>query len=235
MRSTAPPRISTATTRARPTCSRRTPAAPKSRRAPTTGSAARSAAPSSRTRRSSWDRTSACRTTRSRPSRRRCRPSACATATSPSCSPPAHPDLQPVLGAAGERRRHPRSVPGQYHPAEPAESDRPERPQVLPAAQPGGRRRYDQQLLRRAAVDLRLRLPDGASRHQWNAPNRTYVRWTRNFRREERDNWAGEQNGFPITQGSTDRSNLNVALGHTAILSNDWFIDLKGSYLKFHH
>ena len=64
--------------------------------------------------------------------------------------------------------------------------------------------------------------------HQWNAPNRTYVRWTRNFRREERYNWAGEQNGFPVTQGSTDRSNLNVALGHTAILRNDWFIDLKG-------
>ena len=54
--------------------------------------------------------------------------------------------------------------------------------------------------------------------HQWNAPNRTYVRWTRNFRREERYNWAGEQNGLPITQGSTDRFNLNVALGHTAIL-----------------
>ena len=70
--------------------------------------------------------------------------------------------------------------------------------------------------------------------HQWNAPNRTYVRWTRNFRREERYNWAGQQNGFPITQGSTDRSNLNVALGHTAILGNDWFVDLKGSYLKFH-
>ena len=47
--------------------------------------------------------------------------------------------------------------------------------------------------------------------HQWNAPNRTYVRWTRNFRREERYNWAGEQNGHPITQGSTDRFNLNVA------------------------
>jgi hypothetical protein len=69
--------------------------------------------------------------------------------------------------------------------------------------------------------------------HQWNAPNRTYVRWTRNFRREERYNWAGQQNGFPVTQGSTDRSNLNVALGHTAILRNDWFVDLKASYLKF--
>jgi hypothetical protein len=70
--------------------------------------------------------------------------------------------------------------------------------------------------------------------HQWNAPNRTYVRWTRNFRREERYNWAGEQNGHPITRGSTDRSNLNVAVGHTAVLRHDWFLDLKASYLRFH-
>jgi hypothetical protein len=69
--------------------------------------------------------------------------------------------------------------------------------------------------------------------HQWNAPNRTYVRWTRNFRREERYNWAGEQNGHPITRGSTDRFNLNVAVGHTAVLRNDWFLDLKASYLRF--
>lgn len=69
--------------------------------------------------------------------------------------------------------------------------------------------------------------------HQWNAPNRTYVRWVRNFRREERHNWAGPQNGAEITRGSTDRFNLNVAVGHTAILSNDWFLDLKGSYLRF--
>ncbi len=69
--------------------------------------------------------------------------------------------------------------------------------------------------------------------HQWNAPNRTYVRWVRNFRREERYNWAGVQNGHPITQGSTDRFNLNIALGHTAVLRNDWFLDIKGSYLRF--
>ncbi len=69
--------------------------------------------------------------------------------------------------------------------------------------------------------------------HQWNTPNRTYVRWTRNFRREERYNWAGEQNGHPITQGSTDRFNLNVAVGHTAVVRQDWFVDLKASYLRF--
>jgi hypothetical protein len=69
--------------------------------------------------------------------------------------------------------------------------------------------------------------------HQWNAPNRTYVRWVRNFRREERYDWAGEQNGAPITRGSTDRFNLNVAVGHTAVISNNWFLDIKGSYLRF--
>jgi hypothetical protein len=69
--------------------------------------------------------------------------------------------------------------------------------------------------------------------HQWNAPNRTYVRWVRNFRREERYNWAGVQNGHPISQGSTDRFNLNVATGHTAILRQDWFLDVKASYLRF--
>ena len=69
--------------------------------------------------------------------------------------------------------------------------------------------------------------------HQWNSPNRTYVRWTRNFRREERYNWAGEQNGHPVTRGSTDRFNLNVAVGHTAVLRQDWFLDVKASYLRF--
>ena len=43
----------------------------------------------------------------------------------------------------------------------------------------------------------------------------------------------GVQNGHPITQGSTDRFNLNVAVGHTAVLRQDWFLDVKASYLRF--
>ena len=55
--------------------------------------------------------------------------------------------------------------------------------------------------------------------HQWSGSQRSYGRWLRNFRREERFNFAGLQNGVNITQGGTDRFNLNFAFGHTAVLS----------------
>lgn len=69
--------------------------------------------------------------------------------------------------------------------------------------------------------------------HQFTDSNRSYVRWIRNFRREERYNWAGEINGAQPTRGSTDRFNLNVAAGHTAVLGGTWFVDVKGSFLRF--
>ncbi len=69
--------------------------------------------------------------------------------------------------------------------------------------------------------------------HQFTDANRSYVRWIRNFRREERYNWAGEINGAQPTRGSTDRFNLNVAAGHTAVIGNTWFVDVKGSFLRF--
>jgi hypothetical protein len=69
---------------------------------------------------------------------------------------------------------------------------------------------------------------------EWTGNNRSYVRWIRNFRREERYNWAGAQQGVEITRGATDRFNLNVAGGHTAVLGHSWFLDVKGSYLRFH-
>jgi hypothetical protein len=69
--------------------------------------------------------------------------------------------------------------------------------------------------------------------HQFTDSNRSYVRWIRNFRREERYNWAGEINGAQPTRGSTDRFNLNVAAGHTAVIGNTWFVDVKGSFLRF--
>ncbi len=68
---------------------------------------------------------------------------------------------------------------------------------------------------------------------EWSGNNRTYVRWIHNFRREERYNWAGVENGVEITRGATDRYNQNVAGGHTAVLGNSWFLDVKASYLKF--
>jgi hypothetical protein len=77
--------------------------------------------------------------------------------------------------------------------------------------------------------DLQLTRVD----HEWTPSHRTYARFIRNFRREERYNFAGEQNGVPITRGSTDRFNFNYAAGHTAVLSPSMVLDLKGSWLRF--
>jgi hypothetical protein len=69
--------------------------------------------------------------------------------------------------------------------------------------------------------------------HEWNSEQRTYGRFIRNFRREERYNFAGEINGVEISRGSTDRFNFNYAVGHTAVLSPSLFLDVKGSWLRF--
>ena len=69
--------------------------------------------------------------------------------------------------------------------------------------------------------------------HEWSPSHRTYGRFIRNFRREERYNFAGEINGVEITRGSTDRFNFNYAVGHTAVLSPTLVFDMKGSWLRF--
>ncbi len=69
--------------------------------------------------------------------------------------------------------------------------------------------------------------------HEWTSGQRTYGRFIRNFRREERYNFAGSTNGQEITRGSTDRFNYNYAVGHTAVLSPSLFLDVKGSWLRF--
>jgi hypothetical protein len=69
--------------------------------------------------------------------------------------------------------------------------------------------------------------------HEFSQNHRTYGRFIRNFRREERFNFAGEINGVEITRGATDRFNFNYALGHTAVLSPTTVFDLKGSWLRF--
>jgi hypothetical protein len=69
--------------------------------------------------------------------------------------------------------------------------------------------------------------------HEWTSSHRTYGRFIRNFRREERHNFAGERNGVEISRGSTDRFNYNYAAGHTAVLSPTTVLDLKGSWLRF--
>ena len=67
----------------------------------------------------------------------------------------------------------------------------------------------------------------------WTDDQRTYVRFIRNFRREERYNWAGEQQGIDISRGGTDRFSYNLALGHTWVMSRSLFFDVKGSFLRF--
>jgi carboxypeptidase family protein len=69
--------------------------------------------------------------------------------------------------------------------------------------------------------------------HTWSADHRSYLRFIRNFRREERYNWAGTQQGVDITRGGTDRFNWNAAFGHTALLSPSMFLDVKASFLRF--
>src|SRR5688572_16815823 len=69
--------------------------------------------------------------------------------------------------------------------------------------------------------------------HEWTSAHRTYGRFIRNFRREERHNFAGEINGVEISRGGTDRFNYNYAVGHTAVLSPSLFLDVKGSWLRF--
>jgi Carboxypeptidase regulatory-like domain len=69
--------------------------------------------------------------------------------------------------------------------------------------------------------------------HEWTSNQRTYGRFIRNFRREERHNFAGTINGVEISRGSTDRFNFNYAAGHTMVLSPSLFLDVKGSWLRF--
>ncbi|HET9318001.1 MAG TPA: hypothetical protein VFQ51_20575, partial [Vicinamibacteria bacterium] len=69
--------------------------------------------------------------------------------------------------------------------------------------------------------------------HEWSTSHRSSLRFIRNFRREERYNWAGEQNGVEISRGGTDRYNWNVALGHTAVLDPTLIFDVRASYLRF--
>ena len=69
--------------------------------------------------------------------------------------------------------------------------------------------------------------------HEWTSAHRTYGRFIRNWRREERYNFAGDINGVEISRGGTDRFNYNYAVGHTAVLSPSLFLDVKGSWLRF--
>ena len=70
--------------------------------------------------------------------------------------------------------------------------------------------------------------------HEWTADHRTYGRFIRNFRREERYNFAGEISGVEITRGATDRFNFNYAArAHRGAVADAPCFDMKGSWLRF--
>jgi hypothetical protein len=69
--------------------------------------------------------------------------------------------------------------------------------------------------------------------HEFSPSQRTYVRFIRNTRDEERSDWAGIQNGVAITRGVDNRNNYNLTLGHTMVLSPTLFLDVKANALRF--
>ena len=104
----------------------------------------------------------------------------------------------------------------------------------FPAPNQAGRGGLLAEFLRRAALDVCATTSRWcASTTSGRSNQRTYGRFIRNFRREERYNFAGELNGVEITRGATDRFNFNYAVGHTAVLSPTTVLDLKGSWLRF--
>ena len=144
-------------------------------------------------------------------------------------------DFRPRHRAAGQRRRDARSVPGQHHPRQPHQPDRGQRPAItFPAANQAGAGRPVEQLLRRAAVDLRLQPAVDAHRSRMDvrsiAPTAAS---SATSGARSAYNFAGEINGVEISRGGTDRFNYNYAVGHTAVLSPSLFLDVKGSWLRF--
>ena len=146
-----------------------------------------------------------------------------------------------LLGAAGGRRpdlrpAHRRAMvngvvtrdpfAGQHHPAEPAEPDRAERPAVtipLPTVAANAD-------MHAATTSSSSRGPTAttsrwcASTTSGRAPNRTYGRWMRNFRREERYNLAGVQNGVNDHAGRHRSLQPELRVRpHGGALADDWF------------
>jgi hypothetical protein len=69
--------------------------------------------------------------------------------------------------------------------------------------------------------------------HHWSANHRSYVRAVRNWRNEERYDWAGQQNGYWVAKQKVLRWNQGLAFGHTALLSPSAVLDVKASLLRF--
>ena len=150
----------------------------------------------------------------------RCRRRGCGRATSRSCCRIGVQIYDPTHRAPGERRRRARSVPGQHHPGRPNQPRGAQRPRLSSRRRTRRRRAdFSQNFFAEQPWTYAYNFQMVRIDHEWTAGHRTYGRFIRNFRREERFNFAGEMQGVEITRGATDRFNFNYALGHTAVLS----------------
>lgn len=100
-------------------------------------------------------------------------------------------------------------------------------PNATPAAD--GSRNYFAQQPWTYSYNLQM----GRVDHEFTPNQRTYARFVRNTRDEERSDWAGVQNGVQITRGVDNRNNYNLALGHTMVLAPTLFLDVKANALRF--
>ena len=69
--------------------------------------------------------------------------------------------------------------------------------------------------------------------HVINQNHRIFGKYFHSFNPEDRQNWAGVVNGFPITQGFEDRTNDGGSIDYTATLSSSMVFDLRTSFNRF--
>ena len=159
----------------------------------------------------------------------------CATATSRRCWRRASSIYDPLSAAT---RSAPRVVrqpfAGNIIPAEPAQSDRAEGAELLPAAEPAGATPADA-----TTSSTRIRAPTTstpcrcASITRSTSKQRLMARYTRNDRRESRNAIYGEVNGIVPTGNFLFRKNDGVTVDHTWTQSANSLWDFRGGWQQF--
>lgn len=69
--------------------------------------------------------------------------------------------------------------------------------------------------------------------HRFNEKNSIFGKYYHSFNPEDRQDWAGVVNGFPITAGFEYRTNDGGNIDYTAMLSNSMVFDLRASFNRF--
>ena len=132
--------------------------------------------------------------------------------------------------AAGQRPGRAHAVSRQHHPGEPHQSDRAERPALLPGAEPAGdapgRNNYftanprsDDFYSIRRRVDHRL-----------TDKQQLFVRYTRNDRRESRNALFGEVDGVVPTGNFLFRKNDGITADHVYTMSSSSLLNFRGGW-----